>query len=1527
MNTHLQDVPRSREPITSMVPLDLSKVSTQDPMVTKSRDSRSGPQKDTTSVDVGESPLDLSVKKRPLSGDRGGSELESKPDEPAQKKQAVEVVAVCGKMKFTRPVHHSDSIGKVNPSHVQTGITFGTPRLTPVGIATATKHPRDRLTDPCCVERSDTPRPAHLPPVTRQGVNTPPLADIPIPREPHRVPSAHSCKQGTGRRSPILPSGGCSVNPSSLNAQSVVNVRGRSFKVSPVRPQVNGKTVITSRTFPISNVPSSLSSSAPSSLSATSVSSTPSSTVTVNGTIGSGTIGCLQLNNIDGLRHRFAPPLTPTSQPKVASSSKDPNRRPHQVPKLSGEKINLTLDQTYGMANAARQTASPDLKDDNEHQDLAESSSQAPLLNIPTYKPSKPKSKVRKRSRPPLYVNIPERINADVPNSPTCTASQPGSQGRQADPLCVSASTQTSGEGSQVRKPRNVSVIHKKSRFPHPQGTVMVARKSTTQVNKRLLQQYLESRSPPKLAVMSTGRSVAPSEPLTSPKNMPVLSPHRSPPILLPQISPPSKNDKTLETATTRAGHSAAQPVVKTKDLDCDNESMKKKVRNVLLLSGGVAKTVIRDKSDQETEDNDPMTHSSSSPPLSSIMYSSRSRDLPAGGNLNIATRDRSPSATSSPLCFAIASTDNATSCKDLSISDNDLHQDSPCRISALSSTTPLSQTSTPYNSHTSSPRSTSPCSNIAAQERLLAKFLVSRRARSEGCGSPTAVAQDAAGSSAVSSESEDDTPLSVIRAHMSLKSDHGESLDSIDSAAKQSTGVSEALPIGPDIWNSAKSTRKKKETISSNNAESSVENILVEATPKLDKRNAVMLSKAYPKVNNLSAFMSTIDDTLTPLSLATMDPGTPSSFTTPSSPASLSDIEQTQYYHSNILRGSLNKSNSSPALNTLGGRAQTSPRILAASASNTPKYTSLVSEEQPGDHWQSDMFSFKREHLRIPPHLITLPRTASSAVGKRLSPEGLYDFWPSSQYGKAKATMAGMPHTPVLTPIKKLLVPTTPHDFIRMATIDISRHMSSKNARTVAEVNRARELANQRAELEQRMQDFQENEVGTWTMVTDVSPRKPGSPAAAHGKESSGTLVTVLRRDKSRDETSRDSLLIARSPVETKCERPPAKDTLKPCMDTKQVSSVKNEESSKDAPPPAKLTLKCEKGLPFVQISPLKKKISKLPKPEKTRVKCSYTIKEEPNENTAFNDSGCIKSPQPKLSPIRLVASPPRKKKSQKKSEPLPSTSDTLSEVSPTVASTPVSSPTVYSTTQPLPKEKTIKLPPAVQAPTEKPSPSPEKSKSKKKTSVEIANPVIQEPDIPEVKAKSSTPKPVSKECDTKPSAAKGTTPKRKASTPKKGARMKEEQEDSIPTKVAKKSTKVREVSHELPADIQNVSKKKKKSKKASKLAKNMRAGSKEEGKKGKAGAYSLLKRKAPRKTRSLKSIRAMKEAAKRKKEQEEEEERRRKKKRRSMLDELANSDGYVAEKRLEKKCTDLYADPSQLGREERALLVRDLP
>lgn len=45
---------------------------------------------------------------------------------------------------------------------------------------------------------------------------------------------------------------------------------------------------------------------------------------------------------------------------------------------------------------------------------------------------------------------------------------------------------------------------------------------------------------------------------------------------------------------------------------------------------------------------------------------------------------------------------------------------------------------------------------------------------------------------------------------------------------------------------------------------------------------------------------------------------------------------------------------------------------------------------------------------------------------------------------------------------------------------------------------------------------------------------------------------------------------------------------------------------------------------------------------------------------------------------------------------------------------------------------------------------------------------------------------------------------------------------------------------------------------------------------------------------------------------------------KRRSLLDELHTSEGYVGDETRSKSCDDLYADPSKLGREERALQVR---
>ena len=78
------------------------------------------------------------------------------------------------------------------------------------------------------------------------------------------------------------------------------------------------------------------------------------------------------------------------------------------------------------------------------------------------------------------------------------------------------------------------------------------------------------------------------------------------------------------------------------------------------------------------------------------------------------------------------------------------------------------------------------------------------------------------------------------------------------------------------------------------------------------------------------------------------------------------------------------------------------------------------------------------------------------------------------------------------------------------------------------------------------------------------------------------------------------------------------------------------------------------------------------------------------------------------------------------------------------------------------------------------------------------------------------------------------------------------------------------------------------------------------------------LKKLKIGKKVKNLKRRKAI-EAEERRRQEEAE---RKKKKRRSMLDELRNSDGYVAEKRF-KKTEDLFADPSKLGREERALQV----
>ena len=48
---------------------------------------------------------------------------------------------------------------------------------------------------------------------------------------------------------------------------------------------------------------------------------------------------------------------------------------------------------------------------------------------------------------------------------------------------------------------------------------------------------------------------------------------------------------------------------------------------------------------------------------------------------------------------------------------------------------------------------------------------------------------------------------------------------------------------------------------------------------------------------------------------------------------------------------------------------------------------------------------------------------------------------------------------------------------------------------------------------------------------------------------------------------------------------------------------------------------------------------------------------------------------------------------------------------------------------------------------------------------------------------------------------------------------------------------------------------------------------------------------------------------------------------KRRSLLDELSNTDGYIADETRHRSSVDLFADPSTLSREERALQVRDSP
>ena len=1217
----------------------------------------------------GDCPLDLSVKKRPLPSDDRGTGAE-----PALKKQAVEVVGVCGKMKFTRPVSPAElnlkqRLVQGNP---YVGITFGKSRAAPVGIATATSHSQqERQAD---LEGQRIPRPAHLPPPPPRGLTTPPLADLPV------QPDSRMTKDMgiVGRRSPILPGGLCMVTPSMRHTE-VVNVRGKPFKVSTVRPQVNGRPVITTRSFPSPVTTSTVTMSSGRAVS--------TSNVTYNGTIGAGPLGCLQLSSM-ALQ---GPPLTAEAPTKLCETTRSvSNKPPGYVVLGSGNagtelKVVATQCTPESSSEVNKPSAGAESSEDSE------SACQAPLLNIPTFKPSKSKTKSKKSSRPPLVINIPDQINA---SSSPLQSSSLSVNPRAEDPRpphdtqCVSISTQTVDDPVQesqeeeddedeevdveevVDFPPPDEPVDLKELYPTPSRTLMCARKSTTKQSKRLLQQILESRSPPKLSVISpAGQKAALPDTRSSPPHMPTLSPHRSPPTLVPQALPKVNTDSlasldTQKTDSLSSHHAARRDAVLVSE-DCDQD----KAVTVNLLSAQSSKTALNVHKEESTIR---LIHSEKSANIShkSKDRKSSKKTLALESSLGVGTASAALSLASASSGTCTVSTATGTSLVSGSFAP------SP---SSISSACPTSLPSTS-------------AANSAAIEtfksRLLAKILASHSENSQSSRESTSPGPSVSSRqsvckssgnhtpSSVSSESEESVPLSVLRERERApvralgSSSQGanifekfqaladESRDNFEDCDELSLMCWEQMAASPPGDREELSPRPRKSllqhdsfppTQSATANKHNKDNVHIATSDNESSNNSTnsVIAKALPKVNNISAFMPTNKTELTPLHYATIRE---SISVPPKRSSSPVPIENTRFYQANILRGTLSRSTSSPALETMSSSKPGTPR----SGSSTPQPDPALTYDDLED-WQVEHINYQRTKLRRPRELLTVPKNLSKgAVLKRLSPEGLYDYCPSAQYGKAKACMTGASHTPVFTPTRNLST-TTVHGLARLATMDFSK-IQPRSARTVAEFNRARALKKDTEVPPSETAEADPNE--TWTMVKEVSPRKPGSPAAARGKESSGTLVTVLRRERSRDDSGS-----SKSPIQypkekwspgdqpkwspggdqpvTFCRPIPMRSESDPGCSLSPASA-----SSGDADRP-KLTLIYSDGKHSIKISHGKKK-AKSSKPEKHRHCTTYTIKGDPLEvPPAPRDPT---SPQPKLSPIRLVASPPRRRKSVKK-------------------------------------------------------------------------------------------------------------------------------------------------------------------------------------------------------------------------------------------------------------------------------------
>lgn len=1636
-----------------------------------------------------EAPLDLSVKKRPAS-QSGPSFLH----EPAPKRLAVESYASDQLGPSVSTFDAGGSAFKTGGSGRRQGYesrkwvsSYGKPKITPVGIATATAHSYEKLNTPSVKSAWAAP----LPPAPGPSKNTSPLDDIPLssgglPKVMKQTKSSATHVQPVRRRSPILPVGKYAVT-STEHPPEVVNVRGKAFKVSTVRPQVNGQPVITSKTY--NPIPCTTLVNRP-----FSVGSTPDATMGVNATIGSGPLGCLQLNSV-------SMSMNVSREAAATVSSRPLERTPPQLDEpFTVEAGTSSTALVSSQSSSSNQDQSSAEKD---HKDCA-LEYQAPLLNIPKFRPSKKKSK--KSTNVQVTAHIPpDLIPEPVAIAPKACAPQPETpnegEDRALSPACVSISTQTV-EPKTFNYPPPDEPVNFNDLYPWPSRTVMCARKSTTKPSKRLLQQYLELRSPSKLSVMNHGKKSSSSSTMdtTSSPHLPSPSSCLTPSLCGPEAGetikkepnpaydPKRTSTTSTSTMSTEFPSTRAGPMSRE---SCEGFMSESKQHSVNKREHSLRKSVGTDtEPDRVSRRSQPSssTSSSSFTSFSACSASSKSPLVPLAqwdrSSLDTNQAEKSafssasPSSSSSPV--HVASTVKPILSK-ISFEPLVINMDDSCDSQASSSCA-SSIKSGVSKSSASAPE--------ADTGRLLAQLLVARHKQSIRFPSPGRESPQIHGRNSPQIDQPQQQQSSTQTSDVDLEVDHsssGEERMSRPSSRKSRSGSSDASQGNIFENIRAMATKGKPSEISEPEIKDELslmcfEEMSPESAPtspsrdsfektsdnselsfkKMFNRKVLELSsdaeskdipddttakefksegestKCYPKVANLSAFMSTVENKLVPLHYATIR----ESIYAPSSNRTTSPvpIENTRFYQANILRGSLNRSSSSSALDSMTTCAKLEPpaRTNSLSAASTPT-PSPTPEDDHLEDWQREHIRYKRHKLRMPPELIALPKTFRKGASKKLSPEGMYDYSPSTQYGKAKACISADTHTPVLTPIRSLST-TSVKGLQRLATLDAALLRAvPKTVRTVADYNRARGSAAAGQNAPDLSKEFETDPMETWTMVKEVSPRKPVSPAAAAGKESSGTLVTVLRRERSRDES-------AKSPVPFNRRKSIDAQFLlaKPStskQDPEPAGSHSAQPSDTSMSPKPKLTFTYNEGKPVIKISHPKKKSSKSSKQEKHR-RFSYTIKGDPVEPPSDPRDPC--SPPPKLSPIRLIASPPRKsKKSSRKSDTPPATDSSRRPVYPGSATIPDLtrlSPdplpskvkadansdnndndkddddddddefpicNIYSPLKPSESSRSsFTLPSPPQQTSQKPhkdiqeqlandsppkipklEPEIEKKASKRQRSpikmmlkskevlLESDKYVEKKPQKsnqsdytfplphcsnitldgslkdPSILIASKTPQKTSSPGDKHEKKLKKMSKKHKKSKKRDGS--KERFKDGEGKKVKKVSGEKDVTNNEQQHKVKKSSKKKKKSdkkesgesRKRSSASMHTALGKHKSNEKSSAKNKSNsqdVKEKSKRRVRKDRSTGEGETSAERRRrfhkrmkarnlgkkikqaEEEREEEQKRKKKRRSLLDELTNSDGYVADKRLEeRKSKDLFADPSKLGREERALLV----